>query len=309
MTSGLATFAAGDVFAAATLLDDPNDDHAGKGRVIHYDADLREKGVLTTPGTTHLVSGLKFDGRGRLWAFDSQAFVVLTIDAQGHIERPRFATRPFSNVNFFRDGSVLLGEHLVGSQVKPEIAARMGTRLQHMPGAERFGDGHVFKYSRAGKLLKEYATQTHGGMTGFLGVTAAVLSADESILYYASETGPRLMRYDLVNDRQLPDLLAFPEGQRQMFFGLAFAADGALLVSRGARIDVLDPRYATVRRSLPLEGVGWATIAAAGDGRTIFAGNFFTGELVRVDATSGAKLASANVGVAKSLAGIAVFPG
>lgn len=307
MTNGFATFARGDVFAAATLLGDPNDDHAGKGRVIHYDADLREKNVLATPGTTHLVSGLKFDGQGRLWAFDSQAFVVLTIDAEGHVERQHCTARPFSNVNFCADGAVLLGEHLVGSQVKPEIAARMGTRLRHMPGAGRFGDGHVFRFSRTGKLVKEYATQTHGGMTGFLGVTAAALSADESTLYYVSETGPRLMRYDLVNDRQLPDLLAFPEGQRQMFFGLAFAADGALLVSRGARIDVLDPADATLRRSLALDGVGWATLAPSSDGRTILAGNFFTGELVRIDAISGARLASANVGVAKSLAGIAEF--
>lgn len=309
MSNAFASFARGDVFAAATILDDPSDDHAGKGRILQYDADLKPKGELITPLTTHLVSGLRFDARGRLWVFDSQAFVVLTIDAQGHVERQRFAARPFSNVGFLRDGSALLGEHLVGSEVKPEIAARMGTRLQHMPGTARFGDGHVFRYSPEGKLLKEYATQTHGGMPGFLGVTATALSPDESILYYASETGPRLMRYDLANDRQLPDLLAFPEGQRQMFFGLAFAADGTLLVSRGARIDVLDPRYATVRRSLALEGVGWATIAPTTDGQSILAGNFFTGELARIDASSGAKLASVNAGVQKSLAGIAEYPG
>lgn len=309
MTSGFAEFSPGDVFAAATVLDDPQDDHAGKGRIVHYDADLREKGSLATPGTTHLVSGLKFDAQGRLWAFDNQAFVVLVIDGRGHIERAQFAARPFSNVNFCSDGSVLLGEHLVGSAIRPEIAARMATRLRHMPGTERFGDGHVFRYSSDGTLLKEYATQTHGGMTGFLGVTSAALSRDQSTLYYVSETGPRLMRYDLANDRQLPDLVSFPEGQRQMFFGIAFAPDGSLLVERGARIDVLDPQDGAVRRSVALEGVGWATVAPSSDGGAIYAGNFFTGELAKLDAANGVKLASANVGVAKSLAGIAVVPG
>ncbi len=309
MSAGFESFTRGDVFAAATQLNNASDDHAGQGRIIQYDASLKEKAVLTTPLTTHLITGLKFDAQGRLWAFDSQAFVIFTIDGRGHIEPRRFDQRPFSNVNFLADGGVLLGEHLVGSQVKPEIAARMGTKLPHMPGAARFGDGHVFRYSAAGKLVKEYATQTHGGMGGFLGVTMSALSPDESTLYYVSETGPRLMRYDLTNDRQLADLVSYPEGQREMFFGVAFARDGSLLVSRGARIDVLDPADGKVRRSYPLEGFGWATITPSGDGRSILAGNFFSGELIRIDADSGVKLASVNVGVAKSLAGIAEYAG
>ena len=140
-----------------------------------------------------------------------------------------------------------------------------------------------------------------------LGVTMSALSPDGSTLVYTSETGPRLMRYDLKNDRQLPDLVSYPEGQREMFFGVAFARDGSLLVSRGARIDALDPADGKVRGSYPLEGFGWATIAPSGDGRSILAGNVFSGELIRIDADSGAKLASVNVGIPRSLAGIAQY--
>jgi sugar lactone lactonase YvrE len=307
--NAFADFAPGDVFAAATLLDDPKDDHAGLGRILQFDADLKEKAAFTTSLTTHLVQGLTFDRDGRLWAFDSQSFVVLTLDADGRVEKLDLAPRPFSNANFLRDGSVFLGEHLVGSELKPEIAARMGTRFRYVPGTARFGDGHVFHYSKNGRLLKEYATQVHGGMGGFLGVTGAAVSPDESTLYYVSETGPRLMRYDLANDQQLPDLLAYPEGRREMFFGLAFASDGSLLVSRGARIDALDPRDGSVQRSYALEGSGWATIAPSTDGKSLFAGNFFTGELAKIELGSGAKVASAQVGVAKSLAGIAQYAG
>ena len=58
--STLQAFARGDVFVGATVLNDPADDHAGRGRIIQYDADLVEKGVLWLEQTTHLVGGLKF---------------------------------------------------------------------------------------------------------------------------------------------------------------------------------------------------------------------------------------------------------
>ena len=41
--STLQPFGPGDVFAGATLLNDPDDDHAGRGRIIQYDAGLNEK--------------------------------------------------------------------------------------------------------------------------------------------------------------------------------------------------------------------------------------------------------------------------
>ena len=56
--STLQTFAPGDVFVGATLLNSTTDDHAGLGRILQFDADLNEKGVLWVEGTTHLVYGL-----------------------------------------------------------------------------------------------------------------------------------------------------------------------------------------------------------------------------------------------------------
>ena len=72
--STLQPFAKGDIFAGATLLNNPDDDHAGDGRIIQYDSDLNEKGVLWTEGTTHLIGGLRFGPDNTLWAFDSAAF-------------------------------------------------------------------------------------------------------------------------------------------------------------------------------------------------------------------------------------------
>jgi sugar lactone lactonase YvrE len=313
MSSALQPFVAGDLFVGATLLNDPADDHAGRGRILHYAADLAPKGELWLEETTHLVGGLKFDPQGVLWAFDSQEFVVLNIHRDGRVVRRReFGERAWSHVNFAADGSLLLGEHVVGESIRPEVQARMHTRIPFMPGTTRFGDGHVFRFAADGRLLQEFGTATHGGMGGFLGVTMSALSPDGRTLVYCSETGPRLMRYDLVADRQLPDLQAFappyPPGPPPMFFGMAYAADGTLYVLRGAAIHVVDEAGNSVTQ-LPLAGFGWATIELAADGRHAFVSNFFTGEVAKIDLLSGAMVGCIATGAAKAVAGIAEFRG
>jgi hypothetical protein len=306
-------YAPGDLFVAATLLNNPNDDHAGQGRILQYGSDLAPKGELLLADTTHLVGGLTFDAAGVLWAFDSQEFVVLNIHRDGRVVRRReFGARPFSHVNFAADGTLLFGEHVVGDSIKPEIRARMHTDIPFMPGTQRFGDGHVFRYSSDGRLLKEYATATHGGMGGFLGVTMSSVSPDGRTLVYCSETGPRLMRYDLVEDRQLPDLQSFtppyPPGPPPMFFGMAFASDGTLYVLRGASLHVVDEAGQTTRQ-IPLEGFGWATLELCADGRHAFTSSFFSGEVAKIDLSTGAKVGSIATGAPKAVAGLAEFAG
>lgn len=311
MTPTLQPFSAGDLFVAVTQLNNPDDDHAGRGRILQFAADLSPKGELWLEDTTHLVGGLKFDPQGVLWAFDSQEFVVLNIHGDGRVVRRReFGARAYSHVNFARDGSLLFGEHVVGESIKPEVMARMHTRIPFMPGTTRFGDGHVFRFTANGTLIKEYGTQTHGGMGGFLGVTMSAISPDQSTLVYCSETGPRLMRYDLLNDRQLPDLQAFtppyPPGPPPMFFGMVYAADGTLYVLRGASIHVVDAAGTTVRQ-LPLEGFGWATIELSADGKHAFVSSFFTGEVAKIDLASGAKVGSIATQAPKAVAGLAEY--
>lgn len=310
---GFGAWSAGDVFVAATELNNPEDDHAGRGRILQYDANLNPKGALHIEQTTHLVGGLKFDADGVLWAFDSQGFRVLNIHRDGRVVlRSEFGSRAYSHVHFCRDGSLLFGEHVVGEAVRPEMQARMKTRIPFMPGTTRLGDGHVWRYSRTGKQLAEYATATHGGMGGFLGVTMSALSPDERTLVYCSETGPRLMRYDLAANRQLPDLQSFeppfPPGPPPMFFGMQYAPDGTLYVLRGAAIEIVDGEGRT-SRSIPLPGFGWALMDLTADARHCLVSNFFTGEVARVDLASGEKLASVIAGLPKSVAGLADYRG
>ena len=168
--STMKPFAVGDIFAGTTLLNNPEDDHAGPGRIIQYDSELNEKGVLWTEGTTHLVGGLKFGPDGNLWAFDSNAHCVLRISPDGNqLPQIKFADRSFSHCNFAPDGTVLMGEHLVGDgsgfpKFMGELAD-MGTTLTKLKGEDVFGYGHIFRFTLDGELIKEYENETHGGMT------------------------------------------------------------------------------------------------------------------------------------------------
>jgi hypothetical protein len=59
----------------------------------------------------------------------------------------------------------------------------------------------------------------------------------------------------------------------------------------------------------PLDGHGWATLKAAADGKHLYIGNYFTGQLVKLELESGEHVAVADTGVEKSLAGIAEYVG
>jgi len=312
--STLQRFEKGDVFVGATLLNNPDDDHAGDGRIIQYDAELNEKGVLWTQGTTHLVGGLKFGPDGNLWAFDSSEYAVLRISPAGEqLPTIKFADRSFSNVNFLPDGSIVLGEHLVGKEIRLPPDRPLGTTLPFMPGTDRFGDGHVFRFTMDGEQLREYATETHGGMPGFLGCTTATLAPDNRTLVYCSELGTNVYRYDLEADEQLPNLITYEDGSGNMSIAPAYMPDGRLLYmmanfKKGFCLQSLADD-GDVTQSWDMPGPGWAALGTSIEKNVAFIGNFFTGSFMKFDLDSGESINSAETGVQRSLAGIAQYPG
>ena len=312
--STLKPFEKGDVFAGATLLNNDEDDHAGDGRIFQFDADLNAKGILWTEGTTHLVGGLKFGPDGNLWAFDSAAFKVIRVSPEGYqLPEIKFADRSFSNVNFGPDGNIFFGEHLIGHEVKLPPDRPLGTTLAFMPGTERFGDGHVFKFTPEGELIQEYNTKVHGGMPGFLGVTTSTLAPDGKTLVYNSELGPHLFRYDLEADEQLEDMITYSPESGDMAMTACYQPDGTLLYIKanfreGFFLQTLDNEGNVIRTYDPQER-GAAGLAPSIDNQAAFIGNFFTGGIVKLDLASGETLATAETGVERALAGIAQYPG
>lgn len=313
--STIQPFEKGDVFAGATLLNDPEDDHAGDGRIIQYDSNLTEKGVLWTRGTTHLVVGLRFSPDGILWAFDSQEYKVVRVTTDGtQLPDIEFAQRPFSNGVFGAEGRIYLGEHIKGNSIKRTLNRRITTQFPVMPGTDRWGDGHLFQFSADGICVKEIAIETHGGAPGFFGITCSALAADGKTLIYVSELGGRLMRYDLEAERQLPDLLEFDPDSGDMTMGVDITPDGTLLlVTANVGKDLFALQLLSdagdLVRSFPLEGRGWSNVASSIEGKFAYVTNFFTGQIVKVDLTNSEIVAQADTSVEKSLASIAQYAG
>lgn len=299
----LQSFAVGDVFAGAIQLNNPDDDHAGRGRILQYDADLRLKRVIWVEGTTHLVNGLSFAPDGTLWAFDLWAWTAVRVSPDGQLlPNLQFAERPLSTVHFPDDGTLLFTEALVGDGQPLSLS----TRHPALPGeTTKIGDGDIYRFDADGELLEVYDPVVHGGMTGGFGISHSVMSADGDSLIYVSETGSRLMRYDLANRAQLPDVRTHPAGEVNMYFALASMSGGRLLISMGNRLDLVSEGGEDLR-TYPLDSFGWAVVALSPDEAHAYVGNWYTGKLAKLDLDTGQVEATIDVCI-KCMASIAVY--
>lgn len=307
--SSFQPFATGDVLVAATVMDDPNDDHRGTGRLLQFSADFEPKGVLWIEETTHKIGGLTFAPDGTLWGFAQIGWQVIEVGPDGKLKPLRsFGTRSFSNINWAQDGSFYMGEHMVGSNRKISFNT---TEFAYMPFTNRIGDGHVFHFSPDGRLLEEFPTDVHGGVAGIHGVTNAVLSRDGGRIIYISETGNRLMHYDLRDRRQLPDLAVYDpaKGGPPMVLFMTGLPDGSLLIATGSSLMVVEPFSGETLKEIPLGSSGWAAITPSIDTGTVLVGNFFTGEFIKLRLEDGEVLARGTINEQNSLSGIAQYAG
>ena len=305
----LKPFAAGDVFIGATLLNNPEDDHAGRGRIFQFDADLNLKGVLWTEGTSHLVGGLSFGPNDTLWAFDSFAWAVVRVKPNGSpLPTKKFADRPFGSVQFLENGNFVLGEHLKGS-AQPE---GLPTRYPYLPdGPKSVGHGEIWEYGADENFVRSYIPEAHGGVSGSMGATHTTLASDGHTLIYTSETGHRVMRFDLQAGTQLANLMtlldAAPGRPPAMVFDVEHLTGDKVALPLGTKVTVTTEGGEEVS-SFPVDGFGRALIAPGANGATVYAANWFTGEVVKVSLENGNILARVTIAL-KCLSGIVQFQG
>lgn len=306
--STLQPFAPGDVFVAATVMNDPDDDHAGIGRVIQYDADLKPKGVLWLKGSTHKVGGLTFGPDGTLWSMAQLTPVVMEISPDG-TQKPvrKFSDHKYSSVTFGRDGSLYFCDHMKGKETGHPLIT---TKFKLLPGSDVIGTGYIYRHAADGRLIREYQNDTGGAPFGFLACTSTVLTDADQRMIYVTENGFRVMQYDLARDRQLPDLAKFQGDPRvPMVLVMNANATGPLFISTANGFLTMDRATGQVLRHYPLPGMGWAAINPAPDGAYAFVGNFFTGDIVKVRLTDGEVVAKNNIGQKESLSGVAQYAG
>lgn len=301
-------FAPGDIFLGCTyLMNVAGDDHAGEGRILQYDRNMVPKGTLYTEGTTHLIVNLRFGPDGVLWAFDPFAHTVIRVSPEGRQLPPTdFGDRAWGSVCFPDDGGVILCEYLRGN--RPYTGGDMRT----LPGTDVVGYGRIARFDASFNKVTEYSNDNADSLTGFHGVTHSVLHPDGKSITYMTDLGMRVLRFDLENGRQLPDLVNWPGGEeyRQKWTtGVAYRADGTLLLLRGSFIDFIDASGASIR-TLPLDAYGYAMITASADDHHAFVTNIFTGVMSKVDLDAGRIVGQIDTGLAKpqrSLAGVAEF--
>jgi len=312
----LQPFEKGDIFLGATLLNDPEDDHAGDGRIQQYGADLQLKGELWTEGGHHLVGGLEFDNNGLLWAFNDLA--VLHVDSKTARQLPlsdKFLPRVYRSASFRGDGHIFLGEHMKAESKPTEgPATRTTIEFPVIPGEGILGSGYIYEYDQNWNLVQVFKTETAPELTGFKGVTHSSLHPSGEFIAYATETGKRIMRYDVINDRQMPDLVTYPGDDiydRVWAIAVKHLPDGRLLVTRGDFMELLDEE-GSVLKTYPLETYGWSDIEVCGDGEHCLVSNIWEGTVAKVHVESAKVAGVIDTGMKapnRSLAGIAEYKG
>lgn len=151
----------------------------------------------------------------------------------------------------------------------------------------------------------------------FKGVTHSALHPSEQFITYTTETARRLMRYDIRNEKQMPDLAAytdadpFDRADKRWFIAPAYLADGRLLCTDATGLAVYD-EDGRMLQHIDLPGYGWAQVAPDVDERYALAANVWTGVAARIDLKDGKILQQLDVGFTapfRSLAGLAVYRG
>ena len=210
-------------------------------------------------------------------------------------------------MSFPKDGTILFGEHLVGSKTESRYVS---TKLPLITGRTVVGDGHVYRFSKDRKQIEEYATDVHGGIEGFHGVTSLVLADNDTRAIYISETGNRILQYDLKNKKQMPDLAVFNDDpQVRMLLWMTRMDQDTLLAITGASMVTINQNTGKVLREYKMGTFGWAAATTSIDGQHILVGNFMDGDIAKVNVNDGAIVARANCGEKRSLSGVAQFPG
>jgi hypothetical protein len=285
-------FASRDIFLAATDVDDQNVDlrrHSGPGRILHYDRELTLKGELRT-GNIGLVIGLAFDQRHQeLWAADPSAHEVTRFAASGE-RLPSFDFLPkarIGSIQFLPDGRFVAGVH----------SSHGEDPAQPKPKA--------YLCSRDEASAEPLAVSIDGGKFRFHGVTHMTVAPDGHTLIYVSETGRRVMRFDLKQRQQLDDWLCLSDDASDGTYGLACLPDGRLLMATGMGAAMFDPAGRLMRRYEIPQRKGWSRLQLSIEPGRFWLSNFFEGLLQQRDIDTGELIREHDIARKYSLCGLA----
>ena len=157
-------------------------------------------------------------------------------------------------------------------------------------------------------VCRGLAAAVDGGRQGFHCITHMALAPDRRTLFYVSEGGRRVMRFDLQTERQLPDFPGFTADEVRGTFGPAVLRDGKVWIATGRGAECFAPDGRLLCSVAPDIERGWSRLTLANDGASYFLGNFLAGILEERSSIDGRLLASLDIKRRYSLSGVVQVP-
>lgn len=287
----------GDVFIAATETFQPLDFRKGirgQCRILHCNSQLEVKAERRT-GEVGLVVGLLLDQiTGTLFSTNPQQNSFVCYDRHGNrIPGPEFLPRRrYGNMAMDPQGRILVGVHSLHGGESP---------------ADEHGPGKLVRFSYRERQFEFFPVEYDGGRGGKHCVSNLALSPDGSVVYYVSEAGRRVMRYDLDGKRQLPDFLHFEPDDPRGTYGLGVLPDGRVLMALGVGAGLFGPDGEELRFYDAPAAKGWTRARLAADGEHFYLGNFLEGILQRRRISDGRVTVQVDIGHKGSLTSVVEY--
>ncbi|MCY3940341.1 MAG: SMP-30/gluconolactonase/LRE family protein [Gammaproteobacteria bacterium] len=287
----------GDLFLVLNEIDQSHIDYrkgiSGQCRIVHYDRDFNARGELWTGEAGMLVGLLYNPCDRRLYATNPQCNSVLAYDASGAQHRldGYLPERRYGNMALARNGDILIGVHsLYGAPVEDE-----------------HGDGKLIRFNPQTRAVNFHEVEIDGGRGGRHCISNLALDADDRTVYYVSEAGRRLCRYDTESRRQLSDFVTFGEDDAVRTYGLGLLPGGEVLMASGSGAVLFNSRGEVLQNyDVPLEN-GWTRAKPALDGEHFYLSNFLHGLLQRRNIATGDVVGELNTGLKCSLLSLSEY--
>ena len=287
----------GDLFLVLNEIDQSNIDYrkgiSGLCRIVHYDRDFNAKGELWTGESGMLVGLLYNPNDQRLYATNPQMNSILAYDSTGakHRLTSYLPERRYGNMALARNGDIVIGVH----------------SLYGAPIEDQHGNGKLIRFNPQTETVCFHEVEIDGGRGGRHCISNLAVGTDDKTVYYVSEAGRRLCRYDTESGRQLPNFATFADEAPMRTYGMGVLPGGEVLMASGSGAVLFSPQGEILKKyDVPFES-GWTRAKPALDGKHFFLSNFLHGMLQRRDIATGAVVSELNTGLKCSLLSLSEY--
>lgn len=286
--TGDPTLVPGDVLVGVNDTQQPADMSKGLkawARLWHCDSELKPKGELRT-GDFGLLIGLMLGSGGEILVSMPQLTKVASFDSSlNPVDVKWPPKRRYGNMISDGKGGVLIGVHSAhGAPLPPD----------------EYGDGKLVRFDPKTGAAEFFEVDIDGGRGGKHYISNLALAPDGKTVFYCSEAGRRILRYDIEARRQLDDFLYVPVEEGGSY-GVGVDSQGRVIAARGRGAALYSPDGELIRKYEVSAETGWTRASFCLDQSYFLISNFLEGVLQRRDVETGAVIHELNVGLRGSL--------